>query len=175
MNLLDLPTFGPGGSVHVVIEASRGSSAKCTYDRSLGAFLYSRPLARGLTYPFDWGFIPSTCAEDGDPLDAMVIHTPICPVGTVIRCRPAALLRVDQRQHGERLRNDRLLLIPTELSTGDDKLLNRKLKKELEQFFCAAVLGRGKRLTYQGWTGAREALAAIRRAAEESRRRNQAS
>src|SRR5688572_9033348 len=98
MNLLDIPAFGPGGSVHVVIEASRGASAKCAYDRKLEAFLYSRPLARGLTYPFDWGFIPSTCAEDGDPLDAMVIHTPSCPVGTVIRCRAAALLRVDQRQ-----------------------------------------------------------------------------
>lgn len=173
-NLFDLPTFGPGGSVNVVIEASRDTSAKCKYDRALAAFLYSRPLPRGLTYPFDWGFIPSTCAEDGDPLDAMVIHTAACPVGTVIRCRPAAVLLIHQTEGGKHMRNDRLLLTPIETATGDDKLLDRSLKRELEQFFKAAVLGRGKVLTYKGWGSARQAMGAVKKCAamyEKSRLR----
>jgi inorganic pyrophosphatase len=166
-SLFELPTFGPGGAVNVVVEASRGSSVKCKFDAALGAFLYSRPLPRGLVYPFDWGFIPSTCAEDGDPLDAMVIHSAACPVGALIRCRPAALLQVDQREAGERLRNDRLIMTPIETATGEEDLLTRSLKKELEQFFCGAVLGRGKILTYKGWAGARTAASAVRQGARQ--------
>ncbi|MGE4061788.1 MAG: inorganic diphosphatase [Rhodospirillaceae bacterium] len=166
-NLFSLPTFGPGGSVQVVIEASRGSSAKCKFDPQLEAFLYSRPLPRGLTYPFDWGFIPSTCAEDGDPLDAMVVHSAVCPVGAVVRCRPLAMLKVSQRQESEVMRNDRILLTPIEAATGDDKLLGRGLKDELEQFFCSSVLGRGKKLTYEGWSSAAMARDAIKRANRE--------
>lgn len=161
-NLYDLPSFGPGGSVHVVVEASRGTNVKCAYDRGLGAFVYSRPLPRGLTYPFDWGFIPSTCAEDGDPLDAMVIHSAACPVGTVIRCRPAALLQVHQTENGQHLRNDRLLMTPIEAASGDEGLFGRALKKELEQFFCGAVLGRGKTLRVKGWGSPARALSTIR-------------
>jgi inorganic pyrophosphatase len=165
-NLFDLPTFGAGGSVNVVIEAAKNTSAKCKFDRTLGAFLYSRPLPRGLAYPFDWGFIPSTCAEDGDPLDAMVIHSETCPIGAVIRCRPAAVLQVHQTEAGQGLRNDRLLLTPIEVPSGEDSLLTRTVKKELEQFFKATVLGRGKTLRYRGWAGARVALSAIKRAAK---------
>lgn len=164
-NLFDLPTFGPGRSINVVIEASRGASAKCVFDEDLRAFRYSRPLPRGLNYPFDWGFIPSTCAEDGDPLDAMVIHSAACPVGTIIRCRPAAVLLTRQTEGGKHMRNDRLLLTPVETATGDDKLLSLALKRELEQFFKAAVLGRGKILTYKGWGGARQALAVVKQCA----------
>lgn len=148
-----------------MIEASRGAQAKCKYDPNIGAFLYSRPLPRGLMYPFDWGFIPSTCAEDGDPLDAMVIHSAACPVGTIIRCRPAGILKVDQKEAGERLRNDRLVMTPIETATGDERLLSRALKKELEQFFKAAVLGRGKTLSYKGWEGNKAALAMINKCA----------
>jgi inorganic pyrophosphatase len=164
-NLFDLPTFGPGGAVNVVIEASKGTASKCKYDRDLGAFLYRRPLPRGLVYPFDWGFIPSTCAEDGDPLDAMVVHTAACPIGVVVRCRPALVLQVHQSQAGEDLRNDRVLMTPIETTSGDDELLGAKLKKELEQFFCGAVLGRGKVLKFKGWGNARLALAAIKKGA----------
>lgn len=164
-NLFQLPAFGAGGSVHVVVEACRGTQAKCKFDPNLRAFVYSRPLPRGLTYPFDWGFIPSTCAEDGDPLDAMVVHSVACPVGTVVRCRPAGILRVNQKEGTERLRNDRLVMTPIETATGDEHLLSRALKKELEQFFKAAILGRGKTLTYKGWEGNKGALATIHKCA----------
>jgi len=73
MSLLDLPAFGPGESVHVVVESPRGSNLKLKYDPQLQLFTLSRPLINGLTFPYDWGFVPSTQASDGDPFDAMVL------------------------------------------------------------------------------------------------------
>ena len=63
------------------------------------------------------------------------------------------------------MRNDRLLFTPIETPTGEGSLLTRAVKKELEQFFKAAVLGRGKILHYKGWAGTRVAISEIKRAA----------
>lgn len=68
-----LPAFAEGDVFHVVVESPRGSSIKLKYSRDLGAMTISRPLASGLVYPFDWGFVPSTHADDGDPVDAAVL------------------------------------------------------------------------------------------------------
>ena len=62
--------------VHVVVEASKGMTAKCKYDPKRGLFVLGKPLPHGLAYPYDWGFIPGTRGEDGDPLDALACMTP---------------------------------------------------------------------------------------------------
>ncbi len=56
----------------------------------------------GLTYPYDWGFIPSTKAEDGDPLDVLVIHDAQTYPGVVLRCRPVGILEVEQKKKGKK-------------------------------------------------------------------------
>jgi inorganic pyrophosphatase len=63
--------FRRDGSLNVVIETPRGSTAKFTYDNETGSIIASRPLPLGIAYPYDWGFVPGTHASDGDPLDAM--------------------------------------------------------------------------------------------------------
>jgi inorganic pyrophosphatase len=61
-------------------------------------------LMAGLSYPYDWGFIPSTKAEDGDPLDVLIIHDAQTYPGVVLRCRPVGVLEVaeEQEQKGEK-------------------------------------------------------------------------
>jgi len=73
-NFLHLPPFTEDGDVYVVIETPRGSRAKFAWDPKLETFALSKSLLTGLSYPHDWGFVPSTKADDGDPLDIMVIH-----------------------------------------------------------------------------------------------------
>ena len=66
-NLAKIPSHDDDGNVHVVIETPRGGRAKLKYDPELKAFTLSKSLMLGLTYPYDWGFIPSTAGDDGDP------------------------------------------------------------------------------------------------------------
>src|SRR4051812_31684480 len=92
-NLLKLPTMAER-YFRMVIETPRGSAAKLAYEPKSGVFQYSRPLPVGNTYPFDWGFIPSTLGEDGDPLDGMVIHQAATAPGVVIKCELLGALRI---------------------------------------------------------------------------------
>lgn len=81
----------------MVVETPRGSSIKFKYDDRAGIFTISRTLALGVVYPFDWGFIPRTMSDDGDPIDALCLHTHGTYPGIVLPCRCLALLDVDQK------------------------------------------------------------------------------
>src|SRR5262249_18634401 len=69
-----LPARAGNGDVHAIVETPRGARAKLKYEPDLGGFVLSKSLMLGLTYPYDWAFVPSTLADDGDPLDIMIIH-----------------------------------------------------------------------------------------------------
>src|SRR6266576_232037 len=110
-NLFKLPTWSGAEFVHVVVETPRGGRAKLSYDPELRTFVLSKSLILGLSYPYDWGFIPSTRAEDGDPLDAIVIHyAPTCP-GLVMRCKLLGVLKTPQQTKNERVRNYRVIAV----------------------------------------------------------------
>src|SRR5260370_4478345 len=111
-NLTKLPTWADKGLIHDVVETSRGSRCKLEFDRKLRAFTLAKPLLDGLTYPYDWGFIPSTKAEDGDPLDVLVIHDAATYPGLVLRCKPIGVLEVLQITYGSEERNDRICAVP---------------------------------------------------------------
>ena len=67
-----LPAFnGDEGIVHVVIETEKRSRNKFSYDEDLNIFRLKKVLPEGMSFPYDFGFIPSTLAEDGDPLDVL--------------------------------------------------------------------------------------------------------
>jgi hypothetical protein len=88
--------------VYAVVETPRGSRVKMEFDPKLGAFTLAKPLFAGLTYPYDWGFIPSTQAEDGDPLDVLIIHDAATYPGLVLRCTPVGVLEIEQSSKGKR-------------------------------------------------------------------------
>jgi len=167
---MDLPARDSEGWLNVVVETPRGSTSKFKYDERAGLMRMSRPLPAGLCYPYDWGFIASTRAADGDALDAMVIWDGTSYPGVVITARCLGVLRVDQKDlvSGERQRNDRVLTVPVKAWRRDDGV-NATLRAQLEQFFTAAVAFEGKDLRLLGWGDADEADALIRAAESAAR------
>jgi inorganic pyrophosphatase len=112
-NFINLPHLTEDGDVQVVVETPRGSRAKFAYDPKLETFILSKSLLTGLTYPHDWGFVPSTKAADGDPLDIMVIHDAATFPGIVLTCRIIGILQIEQKsKKGKAERNDRLFAVP---------------------------------------------------------------
>src|SRR3954447_16262887 len=99
-DLQKLPTRDKSGDVHVVVETPHGSAAKLEFDPGLQAFTLSKSLILGLTYPYDWGFVPSTPGEDGDPIDALVLHDVATSPGLVLKCKIIGILEVLQNEKG---------------------------------------------------------------------------
>lgn len=170
-NLLKLPAFDDEGAVHVVVESPRGSVLKFKYDPDRGVMMLSRPLPQGLAYPHDWGFIPSTRAPDGDPLDVVVMWDGVSYPGIVIPCRPIGLLGVEQTNvtSHARERNDRLVALPIKAPRWESVRsvfdVGERVRLELQQFFLAAVAFEGKDLKILGWAGADDAMALVRASA----------
>jgi inorganic pyrophosphatase len=164
-----IPARDEDGSLNVIVETPRGSTAKFKYDERDRVIRLSRPLPSGLRYPYDWGCIPSTRAADGDALDAMVLWDGTSYPGVIIAARGIAVLRVEQTnlETGARERNDRVLTVPVKAHHFDRDTLNARLRAELEQFFLAAVAFEGKDVRLLGWGDAEEADAVVR-AAERS-------
>ena len=73
--------------INVVIETPRGARTKLAYDRERAAFVVKKVLPQGMSFPFDFGFIPSTAGDDGDPLDVLVLMDEPVPIGTVVPSR----------------------------------------------------------------------------------------
>ncbi len=176
-NLLKLPTRS-GDLFRVVVETPRGASAKLAYEPKTGVFQYSRPLPVGNTYPYDWGFVPSTLGDDGDPLDGMVIHQAATAPGVVIQCDLLGALRVKQKDpDGNVIRNDRYIFCPRKEDAVDKPLaadhVPQDLRQEIEQFFLSSVLGTGKTLKLKGWQDAGDAAKSLSKGAKAFRRRHQ--
>ncbi|NPA85965.1 MAG: inorganic diphosphatase [bacterium] len=168
MNLLhDLP---PGPQVpeivYAVIEIPKRSRNKYEYDKELGIFKLDRVLYSPMFYIVDYGFIPQTHYDDGDPLDIMVlVDEPTFP-GCLIRARPVGLLRMIDA--GER--DDKVLAVPVDdpryAEIKDISQLPQHLLKELAHFFQRYKELQGKEVIFDKWEGADKAKEAILRAVE---------
>lgn len=174
-SLAALPTFDSSDRVTVVIETPKGSANKYGYDHSIAAFRLNAVLPEGTVFPFDFGFIPSTLGEDGDPLDVLVFLDAPTPVGCVIAARLIGVIEVRQREDEAWIGNDRLLAVAAQSHTSghvetlDD--LRPHLLDEIEAFFTHYVGLQGREIEIGRRSGprrARELLdAGVARAATE--------
>ena len=161
MKLEELPPRGAGGAIHVVVECPRGATQKLKWLPDLGVFTMHRPLPLGFAYPYDWGFVPGTSAEDGDPVDALVVWDVASWPGVVVPCRPVGLLQLEQNatrgDSSRRIRNDRILAVPLSdprsawLRSYED--LQPRTREEIAHFFTSAVFFEGKDPEILGWDG----------------------
>lgn len=160
--LHDIDPIDSAGHVRVVVETPAGSRLKLKYDPDLGTFVWSRKLAGGVTYPFDYGFVPRTISGDGEALDAMVYSDTPSATGVVVPSRIIGALRVEQQRSGKpKKRNDRLIAVPIydhHLAhvTDIDQLADR-VRQEIVEFFRASLVLTGKRVRFRDWAGADEA------------------
>ncbi len=157
-----LPPYAEDGALRVVVESPRGSTIKFEFDPQLRAFAVSRELPFGVAYPCDWGFIPGTKGEDGDPLDAMVLHPHASYPGVVLPCRILGMVELDQREGSKAsIGNNRIVATPSwhealaSLQEAGD--LPHAIRKQIEQFFRTADMFTGKKATVKGWANAKHA------------------
>ena len=164
------------GRLQAVIEAPRGSANKLKFDPERGVFTLHNVLPLGVAFPFDFGFVPGTLGEDGDPLDVLVLmDEPVFP-GVVVPCRLLGVIEARQRSkvasRGRGMRNDRLVAVADKshrhsharalADLGDGTLA------EIERFFVFYNDQKGVRFEPIGRAGkaaARKLVDAGRRAA----------
>lgn len=109
-DLLDrLPSFAEDRLVNVVIDTPSGGAAKFKYDRAKRCYRLGRLLPAGAVFPYNFGSIPRTAAEDGDPLDLLVLTEVPLFVGCLAQAKLLGVLVAQQTEAGKTIRNDRLL------------------------------------------------------------------
>jgi hypothetical protein len=113
-----LPAWEPAtGRLQAVIEAPRGSRNKYKYDPATGQLRLNKVLPVGAAFPLDYGFIPSTCGEDGDPIDVLVVMDEPAFPGCVVTARLVGAIEAEQTENGNSIRNDRLVAVLTPRAT----------------------------------------------------------
>lgn len=122
-----------------VIETPKGQRGKLVYDPHTGAFALKRLLPDGMSFPLDFGFVPLTQGQDGDPLDILVVHDEPLATGVLVEVRLIGVLVSEQTKDERTIRNDRLVAVPTashlfaKVTRLDD--LGEAFRDNLERFW----------------------------------------
>ena len=138
------------GHLNVVIETPKACRNKYAFDFDLNAFKLKTVLPAGTVFPFDFGSIPGTTAEDGDPLDVLLLMDEPAFTGCIVEARVLGVIEAEQTQAGKTERNDRLVAVATESHTHASlkslQKLEPKLIDEIEHFFVSYNRARGKKV-----------------------------
>lgn len=143
--------------LRVVIETPKGSRNKFAYDPEDHVFELKKVLPAGMTFPYDFGFVPSTLAEDGDPIDVLVLMDEPAFAGCVLSCRPIGVIEGEQQSKKEKERNDRIIAVEkdahsfADIKSVDD--LGKQFRRELEEFFVNYHKLTGKEYRLLGMKG----------------------
>ncbi len=127
----------PPSEINVYVEIPQGSSIKYELDKETGVIFVDRFNYTSMVYPCNYGFIPGTSAEDGDPVDVLVLSSQSVQPGTVIPCRPIGLLEMTD----EAGIDTKILAVPTVKvdpfykNVTDISDLDEMLKQKIKHFF----------------------------------------
>jgi inorganic pyrophosphatase len=159
------PQSSEPAQLAVVIETPRGSRNKLKWDEDTQRFRLSKVMPEGMVFPYDFGYIPSTKADDGDPLDVLVLTDESLFPGCELDCRLIGAIEAEQEEEGKKFRNDRVIAVATasllysEIRNIDE--LNPVVLKQIGDFFTNYQHVRGigfKIIGVHGWRRALEIL-----------------
>lgn len=151
-------------NIETIIEIPKGSRNKYEYDLKNKCFRLDRMLFSSIHYPCDYGFIPETLAEDGDPMDVLVLVQEATFPGCHIQCRPIGMLEMSD----EKGKDVKVLCVPT----TDPKLrhivslkdVSEGLLDEIEHFFTTYKNLEHKETVIHGWQDVQETMTVIENA-----------
>lgn len=171
---MGLESISPGKSVpddiNVIIEIpTRGEPVKYEVDKDSGAMMVDRFMATAMHYPCNYGYVPHTLCEDGDPVDVLVITPVPLITGSVVRCRPIGVLEMTDESGGDA----KILAVPVKKLTSmydnvnEPKDLPALILDQITHFFeHYKDLEKGKWVKVQGWQGVEAARQEILRSVE---------
>jgi inorganic pyrophosphatase len=163
----------PPQEVNVVIEVPIGGEPiKYEMDKKIGALVVDRFLYTSMRYPGNYGFIPHTLSEDGDPCDVIIANTRAIIPGAIMSCKVVGVLLMEDEAGGD----EKILAVPTAKLTQryarvkDYKDLPEITLQQIEHFFAHYKdLEPGKWVKIKGWGGAGEAQRLIAEAIERAK------
>lgn len=152
-------------TIQVIIETPKGCRNKYAFDPEQRVFELKKVLPAGMAFPYDFGFIPSTLAEDGDPVDVLVLMDEPAFAGCLLKCRVVGIIEGVQGKKKEKERNDRIVAVEQEnhsyAHVRHVRDLGDKFVSELEEFFVNYHRHLGKKykvLDVKGPTEARRRI-----------------
>lgn len=164
--------------VNVVIETPRGNRNKFKFDDHLSCFRLGSVLPAGTTFPYDFGFIPGTKADDGDPIDVLLLMDESAFPGCLVCARLIGVIEAEQTEGRKITRNDRLIAVARDAHDYHDVRtlhdINDNLLKELEHFFVSYNAIRGKAFKYLRARGPKQARKLLVKAIKHYRPRGKA-
>jgi len=150
--------------INVVVETAAGSAVKYHYEAASGFFLAKKLLPAGLSFPYDFGFIPGTRGDDGDPLDILLISEFISYPGVMYQCRLIGCFKAlqQEKRSKKKIRNDRLIAIP-DISVAYRHItaltqMPQEIIAQLRNFFIWYNQEEGKQFEVKQVCGAAEAM-----------------
>jgi len=145
--------------LRVIIETPKGSRNKFAFNPKERVFELKHVLPSGMSFPYDFGFLPSTIADDGDPIDVLVLMDEPAFPGCALSCRPIGVIEGEQVDDNDKLRNDRIVAVEKDAHSWEDVKtisdLGKPFAKELEQFFVNYHKLMGKQYRILGLKGPR--------------------
>jgi inorganic pyrophosphatase len=153
-------------TVDVIVETPKGHNCKYKFDEKKKQFRLKKLLPAGLAFPYDFGFIPGTKAEDGDPLDVLIYCEDSFLQGSVVACTIIYIIEAEQTEDGKTVRNDRIIGVPiANIEAGDVHLteISKKKMKEIEDFFVYYNQMEGKKFKPLGVLDGKEAWKVVKK------------
>jgi inorganic pyrophosphatase len=156
------------GYLNVIIDTPKGCRNKYAFDFDINGYILKTVMPKGMLFPFDFGSIPGTVAEDGDPLDVLVLMDEAAFCGCLVRCRLLGVIEATQKEKGKKPeRNDRLITVAAESHTHSKIQsitdLDRELLEEIKDFFVSYNRARGKKFKALGIYGPQQAKRLIKK------------